>query len=193
MSEQGAEQSPGGPLGVEPVPASAFAPVPPASASATPAVPSPGPSPAVPIAAFVPADAGAAATSAPRVPGSAGERFQRFPTGMMDLPPGTAVAGHDGPAAGAGVWTGPSAGPAARPGGVAGWGLAFSMVGLLASFVVGWAFPVALVGLITGAVALRRPFENRSAAAWALGLGIAGLVYSAGWLTFAAMSADLFS
>lgn len=182
MSEQGAEQSPGG-SPVEPL-AGASAPVAPASAPAL--------SPVVPVAAFVTADAGAAATPAPRVPGSVDERFRRFPTGMMDLPPGTAVAETGSSIPGPPVWTGPSAAAPVRPRGIAGWGLAFSIVGLLASFVVGWAFPVALVGLVTGAMALRRPSENRSAAVWALALGITALVYSAGWLVFAAMSADLF-
>lgn len=155
-------------------------------------VPAAGADPAMPTAAFVPTDPGAAASTAPRVPGSADERFQRFPTGMMDLPTGAPVAEADSNLSGPRPWTGEPVTVPVRPRGIAGWGLAFSIVGLLASFVVGWAFPVSVVGLLTGMMALRRPFENRSAAVWALVLGITGLVYSIGWLVFAATSADLF-
>lgn len=76
--------------------------------------------------------------------------------------------------------------------GVGGWALAFSIAGLLASFFVGWGFPLALVGIIAGGVALARPPESRPAAAWAIALGVLALVYSAGWLLWAAGRLTLF-
>lgn len=161
-----------------------------------------------PVTPFQPAVPGAAASTAPRVPGSAGDGFQRFPTGMMDIPAGAPPApsgaaadpdgeGQDGQGGGAG-WAGwvPASAPMpgrARARGIAAWALAFSIAGLIASFFVGWGFPVSLVGLVTGAMALRRPLESRALAAWALALGVTGLVYSAGWLVFAALTAELFS
>lgn len=152
------------------------------------------PAPAVNLAPLVPTELAASASPAPRVPGSTGDNFQRFPTGMVDLPPGEAVDRSEGAEPVVPGWAGPRDTPvsAAPYRGVAGWGLAFAIVGLVASFVVGWGFPVSLVGLITGAIALRRPAESRAIAAWSLALGITGLVYSAGWLVFAALSADLF-
>ena len=76
--------------------------------------------------------------------------------------------------------------------GLAGWALAFAIAGLVVSMFVGWGFPIALVGVVTAGIALRRPQESRAVAAWALVLGIVALVYSAGWLVWAATSTDLF-
>lgn len=153
------------------------------------------PSAAGPVPSFLPADLASAASPAPRVPGSTREGFQRFPTGMMDLPAGAAVARADELSSGVPTWAGPAGSPAtpAPYRGVTGWGLVFAIVGLLASFVVGWGFPISLVGLVTGAIALRRPAESRPLAGWSIALGITGLVYSAGWLLFAALSADFFA
>lgn len=136
------------------------------------------------------------ATQAPRVPGAAGERFQRFPTGMVDLPASAgmttsgATVGGDEPHVA--EWATTPVPAASTYRGFAGWGLGFSIAGLAVSFVVGWGFPIALVGLVTGAFALRRPTESRAIAGWALALGITGLVYSVGWLVYAATSANLF-
>ncbi|MCB1299380.1 MAG: hypothetical protein KDB08_10430 [Microthrixaceae bacterium] len=142
-----------------------------------------------PVAPFEPSVPGDAVRTAPRVPGSTGDGFQRFPTGMLDIPHGAPVDPGDAPAWTPAVSTQPEP---TRPRGIAGWGLAFSIVGLVASFFVGWGFPISIVGLVTGAVALRRPTESRQFAGWALALGIAGLIYSAGWLSYAALTADLF-
>jgi hypothetical protein len=70
--------------------------------------------------------------------------------------------------------------------GVAGWALAFSIIGLVVSMFVGWGFPIGLVGVITAILALRRPLESRSVAIWALVIGLVSLLYSAAWLVWAA-------
>ena len=170
---------------VPPTPAPQPASAPPASALPASALPLP---PELTIVA--------GAAPAPRVPGAADERFRRFPTGMVDVPSGggvtTSGATVDGDEPHVAEWS-TSPVPVASPyRGIAGWGLGFSIAGLAVSFFVGWGFPIALVGLITGAFALRRPTESRAIAGWALALGITGLVYSAGWLIFAATSANLF-
>ena len=76
---------------------------------------------------------------------------------------------------------------------LAAWGLFFSVVGLVVSLFVGWGFLLGLVGVVTGIVALLRPLESRRMAAWAIALGILSLVYSAGWLWFAATQAEIFA
>lgn len=166
-------------------------------ASAPGAVPDAGPDVA-PAAPPLPRELTLASgmTQAPRVPGSVGERFQRFPTGMVEMPAGAGVtmsgASVDGDEPHVAEWAPGSEAEASTYRGIAGWGLGFSIVGLAASFVVGWGFPIALVGLVTGAFALRRPTESRAIAGWALALGITGLIYSAAWLIFAATSTNLF-
>ena len=62
---------------------------------------------------------------------------------------------------------------------------------LIVAMFVGWGFPIGLVAIITAIVALRRPLESRMAAVWALVLGAVSLLYSAGWLLFAATRTDL--
>jgi len=69
---------------------------------------------------------------------------------------------------------------------------ALSIGGLLASLFVGWAFPLGLVGVVSAILALRRPLESRAVAAWALVLGVVSVLYSAGWLLYAASQANLF-
>ena len=60
------------------------------------------------------------------------------------------------------------------------------------SLFVGWGFPIGLVGVVSAILALRRPLESRAVAVWALVLGIVSVLYSAGWLLFAASRANLF-
>lgn len=80
-------------------------------------------------------------------------------------------------------WAEPTPAPAR---GIAGWALGFSIVGLIVSMFVGWGFPIGLVGIVSAVVALRRPLESRAIAAWAIVLGGVSLLYSAGWLVWAA-------
>lgn len=71
-------------------------------------------------------------------------------------------------------------------------GLGFAIVGLIASFVVGWAFPLGIVGLVCGVRSLRRGTESRAVAVWAIALAVLSVLYSVGWLVWAAFQAGLF-
>jgi len=64
---------------------------------------------------------------------------------------------------------------------VAGLALMFAMFGLSMSWFMPWAAPASLVGVILGVIAVARPWDDRAAGGWALGLGIAGLAGSAFW------------
>lgn len=75
--------------------------------------------------------------------------------------------------------------------GMAGWALGISMVGLTASFFVGWAIPLPLAGLVVAILAIRRPWESRALAWWAFALSVLGVIYSAGWLCWYAVQAEL--
>ncbi|MFE5407226.1 DUF4190 domain-containing protein [Microbacterium sp. NPDC056569] len=75
--------------------------------------------------------------------------------------------------------------------GLAGWALAFAIVGLVVSMFVGWGFPIGLVAVVSAIIALRRPLESRAVAVWAIVLGTLSILYSAGWLLYAAMRAHL--
>ncbi len=70
--------------------------------------------------------------------------------------------------------------------GLAGWALGFSIAGLVVSLFVGWGFPIGIVGVVSAILALRRPLESRAVAVWALVIGLVSILYSAGWLVFAA-------
>lgn len=72
------------------------------------------------------------------------------------------------------------------------WALGLAIVGLALSLVVGWAFPVGLTAAVLAVLALRRPWEKRAVAVWALVLAVVSLIYSAGWLVWAAFASGLF-
>jgi len=72
------------------------------------------------------------------------------------------------------------------------WALTFGILALIFSLLVGWGFLVGLVGAGLAVVALRRPWESRSLAVWALCLSLLSLVYSAGWLWWASTQGPLF-
>ena len=76
--------------------------------------------------------------------------------------------------------------------GLAGWALAFAIIGLVVSLFVGWGFPIGLVAVVSAVFALRRPLENRAVAVWAIVIGAVSILYSAGWLLYAALRANLF-
>lgn len=82
--------------------------------------------------------------------------------------------------------------PAPPPPRSAGWALVFAVLGLLVSLMVGWGFLIGLLGAGLAVVALRRPWERRGAAWWALCLSVLSLVYSAGWLWWASTQGPLF-
>jgi hypothetical protein len=73
------------------------------------------------------------------------------------------------------------------------WALTFAIMALIVSLLVGWGFPIGLVGAVLAVVALRRPWESRSLAVWALCLSLLSLLYSAGWLWWAWSQGDLFA
>ena len=78
-----------------------------------------------------------------------------------------------------------------RRAGMSAWALGFAIAALVVSMFVGWGFPIGLVAIVTAIIALRRPLESRAVAVWALVLGAVSLLYSAGWLLFAASRTDL--
>jgi hypothetical protein len=120
------------------------------------------------------------------LPGQHRGGFSRLPTGPVDVtvPTGPTV---DTDA----VWA--PIQPAGPQRGLAAWALAFAVMGLAASLFVGWGFPIGLVAVISGILALRRPTESRSVAVWAIVLAVLSILYSAGWLWFAATQANLLS
>lgn len=125
------------------------------------------------------------------LPGAHRGGFQRLPTAPVPLTTESAPvepgADVSPPVA---QWLAPA--PAAPRRGLAAWALAFSIGGLAASLYVGWGFPIGLVGILSGILALRRPLESRALAGWAIVLGAVSVVYSAGWLVYAAGRANLF-
>lgn len=68
----------------------------------------------------------------------------------------------------------------------ASWALTFAVLGLVMSLVVGWGFPVGIAGVVLAILVLRQPGERRGMAVWALCLSLLSLLYSAGWLWWAA-------
>jgi hypothetical protein len=115
---------------------------------------------------------------APPLPGTHRGGFHRLPTEPVDTAAPAAAAYE--PAA----W--PEHPEPAPPRGLAATALAFAITGVFVSFFVGWGFPVGLVAVVIAIVALRRPVESRAIAGWALALGILSVLYSAGWLVWAA-------
>jgi hypothetical protein len=74
---------------------------------------------------------------------------------------------------------------------VGAWALGLAIVSLAASFVGGWMLPLGLVAIVTAIVASRRPVERRGVVVWAIVLGALSVLYSAGWLLWAASRAGL--
>lgn len=72
------------------------------------------------------------------------------------------------------------------------WALTFAVLGLLVSLLVGWGFLIGILGASLSVVALRRPWESRGVAVWALCLSVLSLVYSGGWLWWASTQGPLF-
>ena len=72
------------------------------------------------------------------------------------------------------------------------WALTFGILGLIVSFLVGWGFLIGLIGAGLAIAALRRPWESRAVAVWALCLSVVSVIYSAGWLWWASTQGPLF-
>ncbi len=113
--------------------------------------------------------------------------FERWPTAPIGIAPTESAPSLDAPV----LWA-PAPAPAPSRG-LSAWALGFGVVALVVAMVVGWGFPLGIVAIITAIFALRRPRESRAAAVWALVLGAVSLLYSAGWLAFAATRTDLFA
>ncbi|MFE1645825.1 hypothetical protein [Microbacterium sp. P01] len=122
------------------------------------------------------------------LPGAHRGGFARLPTAPVEVTSAPADAGEQ-PYAPV-QW---AVAEPAPPRGLAGWALAFAVGGLAFALFVGWAFPLGLVGIVVAVLALRRPFESRAVAVWALVLGLLSVLYSAGWLLWAAGRADMLS
>ena len=111
--------------------------------------------------------------------------FERWPTAPVGITPIPSAPDLDAPVQWAAVE------PTAPPRGMAAWALGFSIAALVVSLFVGWGFPIGLVAIVTAIIALRRPLESRAVAVWALVLATVSVLYSAGWLLFAASRTDL--
>jgi len=129
------------------------------------------------------------AQDASPLPGAHRGGFHRLPTAPVPLTVETA------PAEPGGEYTPDDTSWAATDSafhrGLAGWALAFAVVGLIVSIFVGWGFPIGLVAVVSAIIALRRPLESRAVAVWAIVLGTLSILYSAGWLLYAAMLTGL--
>jgi hypothetical protein len=131
------------------------------------------------------------AQEASPLPGEHRGGFSRLPTAPVPVTVETAPAEPGGEfSADAGDWVAPDGDAFSR--GLAGWALAFGIIGLIVSLFVGWGFPIGLVAVVSAIIALRRPLESRAVAVWAIALGTVSILYSAGWLLFGAMRANLF-
>jgi hypothetical protein len=118
------------------------------------------------------------AAGATPLPGAHRGGFQRLPTAPVDTTASAATPFEPS------TW--PEHPEPAPPRGLAGTALAFAITGVFVAFFVGWGFPVGVAAVVIAIVALRRPVESRVVAGWALALGILSVLYSAGWLLFAA-------
>lgn len=156
-----------------------------AAAAGTASAPAVPPRPAASVEAPSPDVAPVEAESA--IPGRHRGGFERWPTAPVGITPVTTAPDLDAPV----LWA--PAEPARPSRGVAAWALGFAIIALIVSFFVGWGFPLGLVAIVTAIIALRRPLESRGVAVWALVLGVVSVLYSAGWLTFAASRVDLFA
>ena len=121
------------------------------------------------------------------LPGTHRGGFERWPTAPIGVTPIPSAPDLDAPV----QWA--AAEPSAPSRGMSAWALGFAIIALVVSMFVGWGFPIGLVAIVTAIISLRRPLESRAVAVWALVLGAVSVLYSAGWLWFAATRTDLFA
>lgn len=150
-----------------------------------PAAPTPAPAPLTPAARVEPPSEDVALAGTATLPGEHRGGFQR----QFTEPVPVTASVHTDPDSADVQWA--PAPPAPLPHS-AGWALTFAVLGLIVSFLVGWGFLIGLVGMGLAIAALRRPWESRAIAAWALCLSILSLVYSGGWLWWASTQGPLF-
>ncbi|WP_019179938.1 hypothetical protein [Microbacterium yannicii] len=130
------------------------------------------------------------ADEASPLPGAHRGGFQRLPTAPVAVTVETAPAEPGTEDVRVPVLWAPEPDPVMQRG-LAGWALAFAVIGLIVALFVGWGFPLGIVAIVSGIFALRRPLESRAMAIWAMSLGLVSLLYSVGWLLFAASRANL--
>ncbi|MCP2635297.1 hypothetical protein K0817_001785 [Microbacterium sp. HD4P20] len=132
----------------------------------------------------------ALADEASPLPGAHRGGFRRLPTAPIPVTVQSAPAEpgteEEAPSA---QWL--ASGEPAMHRGLAGWALAFAIAGLIVSLFVGWGFPIGLVAVISAILALRRPLESRAVGVWAIAIGVVSILYSSGWLLYAATRANL--
>lgn len=150
--------------------------------------PTPSPSPGRPPVEPPSPDVALANDASP-LPGAHRGGFSRLPTGPIGVTSLTAPAEPGTDTHQTVQWMPPAA-PASHRW-LAAWALAFAIAGLMVSLFVGWGFPIGLVGVVAAIVALRRPLESRAVAVWALSLGAVSVLYSVGWLLWAASRTNL--
>lgn len=158
-------------------------PADPAGIGAPPPQPAPGPT-----VSSASSDVDLAQDASP-LPGAHRGGFHRLPTAPVDVTVETAPAEPGGEFTPDDTSWPPGASTFHR--GLAAWALGFAIVGLVVSMFVGWGFPIGLVAVVSAVIALRRPLESRAVAVWAIVLGALSILYSAGWLLYAAMRANL--
>lgn len=185
MPQPAGAQPPAGPPAPAGRPATAGVPATGAPGSVPPTGPAPGGEPLV----EAPSPDVELAQEASPLPGAHRGGFTRLPTAPVPVTVETAPAEPGGDLSPEVVWAKPEDDALSR--GLAGWALAFGIVGLVVSLFVGWGFPIGLVAVVSAIIALRRPLESRAVAIWAIALGVVSIIYSAGWLLFAAMRANL--
>jgi len=112
------------------------------------------------------------------LPGAHKGGFQRLPTAPVAVPATDLGPSEDLETLPEAQWIEPT--PVRH--GMSGWALGLAIVALGASFFVGWTFPLGLAGIIVAIIALRRPWDSRFVAGWALALSILSVLYSIGWL-----------
>ncbi|MFH8252079.1 hypothetical protein ACH3VR_17070 [Microbacterium sp. B2969] len=179
-------------------PAASPSPSPSAQAPRTPAPTTPPPTPTTPPAAPLarqpsattqpPSPDVAEVSSESVLPGAHRGGFSRLPTAPVEITTQSAPAEPESEPIDI-RWAMPT--PEAPRRGVGGWALLFSILGLVVSLFVGWGFPLGIAGIVAGIMALRRPLESRAVAVWAIALGALSILYSAGWLLFAAVASGL--
>ncbi|WP_309127693.1 hypothetical protein [Microbacterium sp.] len=126
----------------------------------------------------------------PPMPG-APKGYGRFPTGPVSVEPVTIGPDADAEAFADSVWEPASTAEPVDDARLAPWALFAAIVALATSMFVGWGIPVAIVAVIAAIMSLRRPVESRAMAIWALVLGLAATLFSAGWLIWAAMQFEI--
>ncbi|MDE0545433.1 hypothetical protein [Microbacterium sp. C7(2022)] len=169
------------------------------SSPAAPAAPAPEPAPA-PASARTRSEARPRTEGAPEdrphgvastLPGAHRGGFTRLPTAPTPITSQSAPKepGTDTDPTPVAQWLMPAEAPPYR--GLAGWALGFAIIGLVVSLFVGWGFPIGLVAIVSAIIALFRPLESRAIAVWAIVLGSVSVIYSAGWLIYAANVANI--